>query len=266
MSDITLGGIPVHEAGNVERRIAMVLWGASACGKTTYACTAPGKKLLMQFDPNGSDSVAYRDDVLVMDMAGQPNTVVEHFKRDDPFGLSKFLKDHPEVQTVVLDSITMLANIATENAVDRVKSATIENPGLKGYGHRNAITLRAVTSLLRTTARHGRHLIIIAHEGEPEKSEEGVVLYITMTLSAKMSNSLGLQLSEIWHMTDTGKDRRILVRPARNLKPMKTRLFDASSSPEMKVTYDANTDEGETIESIYQRWIEGGYKKLPIPA
>ena len=46
--------------------MSLLLWGASGTGKTTLACTAPGKKLLILFDPDGDASIAERDDVDVV--------------------------------------------------------------------------------------------------------------------------------------------------------------------------------------------------------
>ena len=39
-------------------RVSMMLWGSAGCGKTTFANTAPGKRLYINFDPDGTSSLA----------------------------------------------------------------------------------------------------------------------------------------------------------------------------------------------------------------
>ena len=69
-------------------------------------------------------------------------------------------------------------------------------------------------------------------------------------------------------MSDTGKERRIAVRPVRLRKPMKTRMFDAHKIPEFVWKYDAYDPESTseyTIESWFERWKANDFNKLPIP-
>jgi hypothetical protein len=262
--EINFGNIPVKPASEVDKRLAILLWGKAGCGKTTLAATAPGKKLWILFDPDGASVLAKRDDVLVADLSGEKHTVVERFKDDNPFNLEKVLKENEDIETVVFDSATAFAVLCAENAVANVKSATVENLGLKGYGHRSAIVLRALTALMRLTKRMNRHFIIITHEDTPEKNEQGVVLQITAALGGKMTSQVGMQLSEIWHMEDTGQKRRIQIRPCRFLTPMKTRMFK-NKDPEFDVTYDALTNKGEGIANWYTKWCEAGGEKIDLP-
>src|ERR1044072_4653379 len=85
------GGVPITPVGEVSSNMAILLWGEAGGGKTTLACTAPGNKLLVNFDPRGPSSVAYRSDVSVADYSGHGTKIVEEFKRSDPFGLSKVI-------------------------------------------------------------------------------------------------------------------------------------------------------------------------------
>ena len=263
--EIQIGSRTITNVNDLDVRIALLLWGDAGCGKTTLAVTAPGTKLWIQFDPDGVLSLRGRDDVVVLDLSGDKHQVVETLKGDDPFGLEKVLKEHPEIETVVVDSLTALARLAMENAVAVVKSATNENPGLKGYGHRNAIVLRIVTSLMRLTKRLNRHIIFVAHEDTPTTTDDGVILHITLALGGKQTNQIALSLNEVWWMSDTGKERRIAVRPCRTRKPMKSRMFDASSSPEFVWKYDAEKWSGNGIETWFKAWKEGGGRKVPVP-
>lgn len=248
-----------------DARIAMLLWGDAGCGKTTLASTAPGTKLWLLFDNGGADVLSGYNDVLVLDLTGERHQITERFKDDDPLGIERAIKDRPDIETVVLDSVTTFALLATENAVAHVKSATIENPGIKGYGHRGALVLRAVVSLLRLTKRLSRHIILIAHEDTPDKDENGVVLQITTTLSQKMTNNIGIQLNEVWWMSDTGKEHRIAVRPVRQRKPMKSRMWDLTGSPEFNWHYNTVTREGDGLAKWHNAWTAGGGKKLAVP-
>ena len=263
--EITLGQRILTGVSGVDLRLALLLWGDAGCGKTSLASTAPGVKLWVQFDPDGVLSLSGRDDIIVLDLSGDKHTVVDALKKDDPIGLEKLLKDHPEIETVVVDSLTALAVLATENAVANVNSATNENPGLKGYGHRNAVTLRIITAFMRLTKRLNKHIIFISHEDTATVDDKGIVQFITMALGGKQVNQIALALSEVWWLADTGKEHRIAVRPCRNRKPMKTRMFDATSSPEFVWKYDVNKWSGDGIDTWFQSWKKNEGRKLSLP-
>lgn len=261
---IELGTRKITSVNDIDKRIALLLWGPAGCGKTTLAATAPGVKLWLLFDPDGALSLQGREDCMVLDLSGETQQITQQFKSDDPMGIGKMLTEHPEILTVVFDSATAYKELCTENAVVQTKSATLENPGLKGYGHRNALLLRALTSLMRLTKKLQRHFIIITHEDTPDKNEDGTINFITMALGGKMSNQIGLQLSEIWHMTDTGKEHKIALRPVRWHKPMKTRMFDATTTPEFTWRYNPNNWSGDGIETWFKAWeAKGG--KIAVP-
>lgn len=261
---IKLDGRELKSPSATDSRISLLLWGASGCGKSTLAATAPGGKLWILLDPDGTNSLIGRDDILVCDLSGERQQIVTKFMSDDPLGIERMLKDNPWIETVVFDSVTAFGILATENAVSVVKSASLTNPGLKGYGHRNAIVLRACISLMRLTKRLNKHIIIIGHEDSASVNEDGVVQFITIALGGKISNSLGMQLSEIWWQSDTGKERRIAVRNIRQRQPMKSRLFD-STKGEFVWRFDANTWKGEGIETWVNQWKANNGKKIPLP-
>jgi len=75
-----------------------------------------------------------------------------------------------------------------------------------------------------------------------------------------------VKLSEIWNMTDTGRERRIAVRNCRARKPMKSRMFITSEESEFIWHYDADKQEGEGIAQWYERWSQNGGKKIDLPA
>jgi hypothetical protein len=207
-------------------QLSMLLWGDCGSGKTTLASTAPGTKLYMLFDPNGHVSLAGRSDVLVIDLSAEsPTKVMAQFRAADPYNLGKVLQERPDIETIVVDSITALSYIALQEAVSRAGGSkiSIEQPGMQGYTYRNALMLRITVAIMRLCSLHKRHLILVTHEGNADRDPEGHITSVTMALSEGVANQVGLRFNEVWHVTDTGTEHRIAVRPCRMRKPMKTR-------------------------------------------
>lgn len=259
MVDISLGGISIVRPNQIaSKRFTMLLWGPSGCGKTTLASTAPGKKLYIQFDPGGTKVLADNNDTEVLDLSDQRPSITDRLKGENPLGIEKFITDNG-ITTVVLDSLTTLSNLCLENAVrlGSYKGSTLETPGLQAYGHRNAQLLEIVKQLLRSTGKTNTNLILIAHENTPEKDKEGVVIYISIMLGGALPEYTSLNLDEVWWMQDTGKDRRIAIRPVRSRKPMKSRMFKMTGEPEFMVRH-------EGIGDWYDRYIREG-RPIDVP-
>lgn len=257
MTEIKIGGVPITPAGTKQQRISMLLWGASGVGKTTLAATAPGKKLLVLFDPDGDASISERDDVDVVDMSQARKNVVDQFKQDGVMGIDKVIEDY---DTVIIDSLTNAQHMSVMHAVTVVKGASVERPSLQGYGHRNALITQLVKNLLRLTAKHNKHCIFIAHEAQPQTDDNGAVMAVTVALGGQLQTAAPVDFSEVWCLQDTGKTRRLLIRPARNYKPCKTRMFVTDKGAEFTWTHT-----GTEIADWYQSWQSNGYKKLPLP-
>lgn len=273
MSEIKLGNFTLATPQSKAKRISLLLWGKSGVGKTTFAGSAPGPKLWINFDPDGADSLAHLDDVLVLDLSGQAVSVVEKFKDDDPFRIGKEILDANTVQTVVFDSTTTFGDACLRHGVVRAgatkqgRGSTLEQPGLAGYGHKNAWVNAAVTNLLRLTARYDKHLIVIAHEDKPDLTSEGAVSEISLMLGSSLKQQIPVPFSEIWYMSDNGKVREVYVRPYLYYRPMKTRMF-AAEGKGAKFTwqYDLTAPtEGVTIAALYEQWVENSGKKIPLP-
>lgn len=267
---MSLGGIEIVTPKARIKRFSLLLWGSSGSGKTTLAGTAPGQKLWINYDPDGTDAIAYRDDVHVMDFATRPTRDVELFKEDDPLRLTKFLTDHPEIETVVFDSLTTFGDKALTHGVsvaqktNKGKYATIEDPGYSGYGNKNTWTRLLVKNLLKVTGVLNRHMIFIAHEDKPVTNKNGEVMYISIMLGSSLNEQIPIDLSEIWNLHDTGHERKIAIRNCRMRKPLKSRMFINSTDPEFEWTYNADKDEGEGIADWYEAWVANG-GKIPLP-
>lgn len=277
-----LAGLPVTEGSETPMRTALLLWGPSTAGKTTFSATAPGVKLWLSFGDQEHVSVMHRKDVRVLKL--HELSIAELFKhgqnKDNPFGLDQYLSEHHDVATVVCDSATALAYSALHKAIENKVGAgkgfvpTVEAPGISAYGGRNGIVLEVLTGLLRVTAKHNVHCIVTAHEGDAQtKTEQGKELidYIGIMLGGQLVNNMTYRFSEIWYMSqqDTGeKSRRIAFRPTRLRKPMKTRMFqDDGKNVEFVLRYDATKpDKGQmTIAGWVDDWLDNGGQKIPVP-
>ena len=124
-SVIKLGGVEVLTPQERRKRLSLLLWGKSGSGKTTLAATAPGRKLWINFDPDGTDVLTSRDDIEVLDFAPKPDRVVEQFKEDDPLRITRYLEQNPAVETIVFDSLTTFGNKALSHGIMVAKTTTL---------------------------------------------------------------------------------------------------------------------------------------------
>ena len=261
-----LGGIPLRSPDAENARFVSLIWGDAGCGKSTLAATAPGRKLFILMDPNGDLAHTTRTDCDILDLSSAPFAqVIEKFRASDPYGLESFLRSRPDIETVVWDSVTAYAYMALQEAVSKNRNSSMEQPGVHSYSWRNASMLRAAVALMTLTGRLNRNLIFITHEGTPDRDAAGAVVSVTMALSEGIAGQVGLRFNEVWWMNDNGKDRTIAVRPCRLRKPMKTRMWDASTAPEFVWRYDARNHTGDGIAEWIGAWKKGSGRKLALP-
>lgn len=273
MVEVKIGGIPIVKAGEKPTRISALIWGTTGGGKTTLAATAPGRKLILNFDPDGSQSINGRDDCDVADYVGQVNTLVEQFKStENPLGLKDVLDQY---DTFILDSLSTVSEMTLSAGVSKSKTMStsggskisIETPGLQAYGIRNILALQLVSNLQAFTSRHHKHLIVIAHENAPDKDENGAIVSVGLLLGGQLPELVGLRFSEIWNVYDNQvtKQKQILIRPTKSRKPCKTRMFVTTGAPEFTWNFNPETLEGEGIDTWYQRYLANDQKKISLP-
>lgn len=277
---LMLGPVSMVSGGNVLSRMSILIWGLAGVGKTTYAATAPGKKLWLSFGDSEHLPIVHRKDTIVADFSGVGiEELFKHAQSENPFGLDQVLSDHQDIETLVCDSLTAVVYKALHLSIKKRIGAgkgfipTVEMPGISAYGGRNAIVLEVMQGLLRVTAKHKVHIVFTAHEDDPvmtDSSQGNIIDYVTVMLGGKIVGNTAWRLSEIWYMSQSelsGKERRIAIRPTRKRKPMKTRMFTDKGDPEFVVDYDADKpDKGQmTIASFYEDWVKNEGEKLPIP-
>jgi len=279
---LQLGPVSVTSGAEAPSRMAILLWGPATCGKTTFAATAPGDKLWLSFGDQEHVSVMHRKDVLVANLSEMSvSDLFKHAQSDNPFGLDTFLSENENVETIVADSMTAIAFRALQHSVTKGIGGgkgftpSMESPGVGAYGGRNAIVLEVVTGLLRVTAKHGVHIILTAHEGDPiNRIENGKELidYISIMLGGQLVNNMTWRLSEICicrkRRTVIGNGR-IALRATRLRKPMKTRMFTSKGDPEFILSYDADLPDDAksqmTIAGWFDAWRSTNGVKLAVP-
>lgn len=265
--DYSFGNYKTTTPKNKVKPVSMFLWGPSGSGKTVLFSTAPGQKLLIQFDPAGISSVGDADDIHVVDVSvpSAGEQALTDLRNTDPMGLRKFLTDHPEIETVGLDSITVANDFALPKAVRESKNSTLQLPGQHGYAHRNTITHDVVKNLLGVCNELGRHLIIIGHEGTAEKDEMTQRIFKTFMLGGALPTLVPIRFSEIWHLEDANKKRTITLRSNPNKSPMKSRMFNTSSKDSFEWTYDPQKKTGQTLASWIAAWNANGGNSISPP-
>ena len=262
---ISLGGVEVTTPKTQARRMSMIIWGPSGSGKTTLAATAPGPILWCNFDPDGTSSLGDREDIYIADFSMEKSSIVLKFKEEHCANIRGILEEHSEIETVVFDSITSFNEQSLKQGVSEVRGATMEAPTLQGYGRRNSYTMQGIMSFIRATGAHNKHCILIAHEDAPQKDELTGQIMVSILVGGKMQSEIPIKLSEVWHLEDTGKNRKITIRSNRLKKPMKSRMFKTSGDSDFTWNFDPETWEGEGIKDWYKSWTDANGQKIDIP-
>lgn len=281
---LMLGNLPVTTGRDSPSRMAIMLWGPATAGKTTWAATAPGKKLWLSFGDNEHVPVSHRSDVLVVKLYGLSRTeLFRQAQNDNPFNLDAFLETNVDIATVVVDSVTAIEYLALQKSVldDRIGAGrdftpSMEAPGISAYGGRNAILIETLSGILRVTAKHNCHVVMIAHEADAVMRKENnveVIDYIAVQLGGKIINAVTWRFSEFWFLSQrsSGKrERQLMIRPFRNRRPVKTRIFDHNSTAEFVLTYDPEKPDDAkgqmTIAGFYEEWLDNGKTKVKPPS
>lgn len=248
------------------QRVSMLLWGTPGCGKTYFANTAPGKRLFINFDPDGTSGLPASDDTLVADWSMEPDRLVDEAKSTNPFNLEGIFKEHPDIATVIVDSVTAFVTRATaySQGHKNAPGSVFENPGPSGYGFRNRFALGLCKSVLQCTGKHSKHVIFCCHEDVGKTNSEGSVVAVTILLGGSLPREVPLQISEVWRIADRSIERAAQIRNVGVFEPMKTRMFNNTKGHEFVISSRAQPDKIK-LADLFQKWQENGYNKLELP-
>jgi hypothetical protein len=261
----------LRKVGEGIPRLTMILWGEAGVGKTSLAATAPGKKLLVLFDPEGDISIKHIPDIDVLDLTKVTKSDMPNLQKSDPFGITALIKEGG-YETLIIDSITKVSQLALSYAVATMPvsksgfKATDDDPTQSGYGRRNRLVENFMIDILRNTSVMRTNVIFVTHEGSPDKSEKGVTLSVNMLLGGQLPNLLSKEISEVWHVGDVNGKRRIALRPERLRSPMKSRMFNLEGPTGFDWNYSPSKNTGHTIDMFWGRWVEGKFGKINVPA
>jgi hypothetical protein len=126
-----LGNFDIKQADELPTRFSALIWGMAGDGKSTLAATAPGRKLWINFDPDGVQPISSLSNqfknkeatilhlpIMVADLSAESSRVVDGFRRDDHLKLGAILGD-PEckIDTVIVDSVTRFSQMALEHSI-----------------------------------------------------------------------------------------------------------------------------------------------------
>lgn len=283
MTTLNLGPVQATFGDKSPARSAILIWGPAGSGKTTFAATAPGKKLWCSFGDNEATPVSNRKDVMIADLSSLSyDDLFKHAQNDNPFGLDRILSEHQDIKTVVVDSATAIAYRALQRAVGnglgrgKQFSPTMEAPGIAAYGGRNAIVLETLTGFLRVTAKHNVNIVITAHEDDPTMKTESqggrsveVIDFIGVQLGGKLVNNMTWRLSEIWNLREANNKRVLTIRNYGLRRPMKTRMFSTKEVPQFELVYDPTKADSHkdqmTIAGWHEDWLAHGRHGLSLP-
>ena len=257
-------------ASALSGRLVGIIWGDAKAGKTTYACTLPGRKLIINFDPEGYSSIAHRKDVDVIDLSlASASEAIQNARK-----VGQYIIDEADNYTsIIVDSLTTLTELAMHDAVNRGVGKgkngfvpTIDEPGLAGYGARNNAVNDVISRILRATGQTKKHCFFIAHMDDPEYTHDGKsIVQQTIMLSAKIRNGVALKVSEIYHISVEGTRRTLYVAPHGMKRPMGSRIFDTEICKKFVLYNGVDKPDEEREDSlcnIIATWKDDNFEKL----
>lgn len=254
----------------LDTRLAGLIWGEAKTGKTTWAMTLPGRKLLVNFDPDGYTSVAHRDDFSLLDLSQLPDSEqVNQAKKVGTF----IQQSEDQYDSVIVDSLTSFATAALRDAVNRGVgktpkfTPTLDAPGLVAYGARTNSMISVIDGILRATSQRKQHCFFITHDEDPEYDDDGKhIVRQTMMLPAKSRKAASIKVSEIYYISRNSRgERTVYLSPFGVITPMGSRIFDTKAVPKFTLQYDAMQDDAgqkDTLEAIFASWEKNGRRKL----
>lgn len=180
-----------------KQTITMLVYGQPGVGKSTLGCSAPNAVL---FDYDGG--------VQRINGAHKTLTVQIRSWEDTSEALDEIAREHPEVQTIVIDTVGKMLDYMSDYIVrnnERMKKSD-GSLSLQGYGLRKQMFI----DFLRKTAICGKNVIFVAHEKEEKRGEDTVK---RPDIGGSSANDLVKELDLVGYMQMVGKERTIAFNP-----------------------------------------------------
>lgn len=268
--EISIGGVEKSE--EPVKRLSCLIWAPAGMGKTTLAMTMPGRKALVNFDPDGPASVPKElidsGEVTVFDLSTKDDSFFARFKDRDPLGIEKTFE---YFDSYIFDSLTSVSERTLARGIDVTKGATIERPSPGAYMARNNLAINMIRNVLQVTAKDNKNVCFVAHEGAPQTNDEGALLGYTMSLGGQLPSQASLRINECWPMFEDGKNRKMIIcRKSRLRDPAKTRMFKVTNNTEFEWKFnpddwDDPKNKAMRIDTWYETWKNNGFSKIDMP-
>lgn len=194
---------PIDNYAISNDRIRLTLQGPSGSGKTTLACQFPGAYVI-DVDVNLGGTLRFlRErklplpvgfDVLDRDDKGAPIPLKQRYERLNTLLLAA--QTNPQVQTIVIDSATTLAEILVAEICRQQNKNDITDfkDGRQFWGF-FAILGRHFMSALSSMRKH---IVLVAHE-KIMTTESGAVVYpIKLAWPGQVGQNLGVFFTNVW--------------------------------------------------------------------
>lgn len=266
--EISLGGVSASK--ETVSRFSAIIWGPAGMGKTTLAMTAPGRKALINLDPDGPSSIPQSmldaSGSMIFDLSTKEDSFFARMKDHDPLGIEKIVD---QFDTFITDSLTSLTERTLARGIDVTKGATLERPSPGAYMARNNLAINYIRNVLQITGKYNKHCIFIAHEGPPVSNDDGQLLGYTMSLGGQLPSQAALRINECWPMFEDGKNRKMIIcRKSRLRDPAKSRMFSTAKNTEFEWKFnpdDWDDPKNMTIAKWYEAWQKAGFEKIDMP-
>lgn len=261
--ELKIAGVEVKKVDNTQKRLTLMLWGNPGVGKTVFASTAPGKKLWLSFDPDGTNSLDFvpeKDNIDIVDLSSVNYSVVKQGCNENCFGLEQYLRDDT-YDSVIFDSATTYLDLCLKLGIEGIKTATLAVPTMAGYSRKNSFFKQTMLNLIKLTGKYNKHLIIIAHEDSGTMDDVGNILEKAPIMGGSNNQSVAIMLSEIWYLGIFNGKRKIMFAPFSIFKKMKSRMVDTEVCRQIEWNYDLEKG-GHGLNTWIDQWQKCGKKKI----
>jgi phage nucleotide-binding protein len=191
--------LPTKKPSELVGANSWVIYGRSGTGKTTFAGSFPKPILLLDCKDEGSSSLLGMDDIEVMRVESTDDLEMVH----------EFLNRHPDrYKTVVLDTVSMLQQIVTEETGDKKKKVSTKAAGAWGtltrqdWGDIAAYMKTWLVNFRDLSREHGMEVVFIAQDRvnnfEDADTEDGAIApEVGPRLSPSIASALNAAVSII---------------------------------------------------------------------